>query len=52
MYCRVDWDTLLFFYGAMMIVGALNFLGYLDEMAHYLFTQINPTIANILIGLR
>ena len=47
----VDWDTLLFFYGAMMIVGALNFLGYLDEMAHYLFTQINPTIANILIGL-
>jgi len=47
----VDWDTLLFFYGAMMIVGALSFLGYLDAMAHYLFTQINPTIANILIGL-
>ena len=47
----VDWDTLLFFYGAMMIVGALNFLGYLDEMAHFLFTQINPTLANILIGL-
>lgn len=47
----VDWDTLLFFYGAMMIVGALSFLGYLDAMAHYLFTQISPTIANILIGL-
>lgn len=47
----VDWDTLLFFYGAMMIVGALSFLGYLDAMAHYLFTQINPTVANILIGL-
>jgi Na+/H+ antiporter NhaD/arsenite permease-like protein len=47
----VDWDTLLFFYGAMMIVGALSFLGYLDAMAHYLFTEINPTVANILIGL-
>jgi len=47
----VDWDTLLFFYGAMMIVGALSFLGYLDAMAHYLFTVISPTLANILIGL-
>ena len=47
----VDWDTLLFFYGAMMIVGALSFLGYLDAMAQYLFTQISPTVANILIGL-
>jgi len=47
----VDWDTLLFFYGAMMIVGALSYLGYLDAMAHYLFTQISPTIANVLIGL-
>jgi len=47
----VDWDTLLFFYGAMMIVGALNFLGYLDAMANYLFTEISPTVANIMIGL-
>jgi Na+/H+ antiporter NhaD/arsenite permease-like protein len=47
----VDWDTLLFFYGAMMIVGALSFLGYLDAMAHYLFIEISPTLANILIGL-
>lgn len=47
----VDWDTLLFFYGAMMIVGALSFLGYLDVMAEFLFGRIGPTIANILIGL-
>jgi Na+/H+ antiporter NhaD/arsenite permease-like protein len=47
----VDWDTLLFFYGAMMIVGALSFLGYLEAMAHYLFVEISPTVANILIGL-
>jgi len=47
----VDWDTLLFFYGAMMIVGALNFLGHLDAIAAYLFGQIDPAVANILIGL-
>jgi len=47
----VDWDTLMFFYGAMMIVGALTYLGYMDALAHYLFTEISPTVANILIGL-
>ena len=47
----VDWDTLLFFYGAMMTVGALDFLGYLNAMEHYFLTELNPTFANILIGL-
>jgi Na+/H+ antiporter NhaD/arsenite permease-like protein len=47
----VDWDTLLFFYGAMMMIGALGFVGYLDAIAHFLFGQISPTIANISIGL-
>ncbi|WP_221047399.1 sodium:proton antiporter NhaD [Methylogaea oryzae] len=48
---NLEWDTLLFFYGAMMIIGALGFVGYLDAIAHYLFGEINTTIANILIGL-
>jgi Na+/H+ antiporter NhaD/arsenite permease-like protein len=47
----VDWDTLLFFYGAMMIIGAMGFVGYLDAAAHYLFGEINVTLANIMIGL-
>ena len=47
----VDWDTLLFFYGAMMMIGALSFIGYLDVIAHFLFGQISPTLANISIGL-
>jgi len=47
----VDWDTLLFFYGAMMMIGALSFIGYLDVIAHFLFGQISPTLANITIGL-
>jgi len=47
----VDWDTLLFFYGAILIVGALDFIGYLGLLAHYLFIEINVTLANVLIGL-
>jgi Na+/H+ antiporter NhaD/arsenite permease-like protein len=48
---RVDWDTLLFFYGAMMIIGAMSFVGYLDAIAQFLFGQMSSTIANITIGL-
>lgn len=48
---NVEWDTLLFFYGAMMIIGALGFIGYLDAIAQFLFGQISPTLANIMIGL-
>ena len=47
----VEWDTLLFFYGAMMIIGAIGFIGYLDALAYYLFGETNVTIANIMIGL-
>ncbi|WP_374088912.1 sodium:proton antiporter NhaD [Methylomicrobium lacus] len=48
---NIEWDTLLFFYGAMMIIGALGFIGYLDAIAHFLYGQISPTMANIAIGL-
>jgi Na+/H+ antiporter NhaD/arsenite permease-like protein len=48
---NIEWDTLLFFYGAMMIIGALGFIGYLDAIAHFLYGQISPTMANISIGL-
>jgi Na+/H+ antiporter NhaD/arsenite permease-like protein len=47
----IDWDTLLFFYGAMMIIGAVGFVGYLDTIAHFLFAEMNVTVANIMIGL-
>ncbi len=47
----IDWDTLLFFYGAMMIIGAIGFVGYLDSIAHFLFREMNVTVANIMIGL-
>jgi Na+/H+ antiporter NhaD/arsenite permease-like protein len=34
-----------------MLIGAIGFVGYLDQIAQFLFGQISPTLANILIGL-
>ncbi|MDD5033811.1 MAG: sodium:proton antiporter NhaD [Methylococcaceae bacterium] len=48
---RLEWDTLLFFYGAMMGIGGLGYIGYLDEISQLLYGQHSPTTANILIGL-
>ncbi len=48
---RLEWDTLLFFYGAMMGIAGLGYIGYLDAISSVLFGQLSPTLANILIGL-
>jgi Na+/H+ antiporter NhaD/arsenite permease-like protein len=47
----VEWDTLLFFYGVMMCVGALGVMGYLAGVSHLLYGQLGATAANVLIGL-
>jgi len=48
---RLEWDTLLFFYGAMMGIGGLGFIGYLDAISQVVYGQFSPTLANIMIGL-
>lgn len=48
---RVEWDTLLFFYGVMMCVGALGVLGYLATMSDLLYGQWGATAANVIIGV-
>jgi NhaD family Na+/H+ antiporter len=48
---RVEWDTLLFFFGVIMCVGGLGFIGYLDQTSAYLYGQLGPTIANIMVGV-
>jgi Na+/H+ antiporter NhaD/arsenite permease-like protein len=48
---RVDWDTLLFFFGIIFCVGALGFVGYLDLLAHGLYDGIGSTAAHILLGV-
>ena len=48
---RVEWDTLLFFFGIIFAVGGLGVLGYLSLANGFLYGQFGPTEANIAIGL-
>lgn len=48
---RAEWDTLLFFYGVVMCVGGLGYMGYLELMSHTLYTQWDATSANIFLGI-
>jgi len=47
----LEWDTLLFFYGVMVSVGGLSFIGYLTLASDVLYVGMDPTIANILVGI-
>lgn len=47
---RVEWDTLMFFYGVVLCVGALGAFGYLAKMSVFFYNDIGPTWANILVG--
>jgi NhaD family Na+/H+ antiporter len=58
---RAEWDTLLFFYGVVLCVGGLGFIGYLAVVSEVMYTQwgttmgltqaMNATPANITVGL-
>jgi NhaD family Na+/H+ antiporter len=48
---RAEWDTLLFFFGVIMCVGALGFIGYLHLLSQYMYGELGPTTANVLVGL-
>lgn len=48
---NLEWDTLLFFYGVMVGVGGLSFIGYLAVASQHLYGSIDPTTANILVGI-
>ena len=48
---RVEWDTLMFFYGIMLCVGGLGALGYLAALSDFLYKDLGATTANILIGI-
>jgi len=47
---RVEWDTLLFFYGIMLCVAGLGAFGYLALGSDLLYGSLGPTTANILVG--
>jgi len=48
---RVEWDTLMFFYGVVLCVGGLGTLGYLDMTSHLMYTDMGAMTANILVGI-
>jgi Na+/H+ antiporter NhaD/arsenite permease-like protein len=48
---RVEWDTLLFFYGVILCVGGLNTIGYLGGLSRFLYGDLGPTWANVLVGI-
>lgn len=48
---KAEWDTLFFFYGVIMAVGGLGFLGYLSLTSSLIYTELGATYANILVGI-
>lgn len=48
---KSEWDTLLFFYGVVLCVGGLGFIGYLNLVSEVLYNQWDVTYANITVGL-
>lgn len=48
---NLEWDTLLFFYGVMVSVAGLSFIGYLTLASDMLYVGMDPSIANIIVGI-
>ena len=48
---KAEWDTLLFFYGVVLCVGGLGFLGYLNMASELMYNQWGATNANITVGV-
>ncbi len=48
---RAEWDTLLFFFGVILSVGGLGFIGYLSLVSEILYDGLGPTIANSIVGV-
>lgn len=48
---RSEWDTLLFFYGVVLCVGGLGFIGYLALVSEVLYIDMGPYFANITVGV-
>lgn len=58
---RAEWDTLLFFYGVVLCVGGLGFIGYLSLASELMYTEwgsllglsqeMSATPANVVVGI-
>jgi NhaD family Na+/H+ antiporter len=48
---QAEWDTLLFFYGVVLCVGGLGFIGYLELVSAFAYGDIGPGFANFMVGI-
>ena len=48
---RAEWDTLLFFYGVVLCVGGLGFIGYLAMTSEIMYAEWGATYANVFVGI-
>ena len=48
---RVEWDTMLFFFGIIFAVSGLGELGYLGMASQYFYSEGSATAANFMIGI-
>jgi len=49
---KAEWDTLLFFYGVVVCVGGLGFIGYLTMVSHMMYADpAFITWANVIVGI-
>ncbi len=48
---KSEWDTLFFFYGIIMAVGGIGFMGYLSLTSEFMYGELGATTANILVGI-
>lgn len=48
---RAEWDTLFFFYGVILCVGGLGFMGYLATASHVMYEGWGATPANVMVGI-
>lgn len=46
----IEYDTLLFFFGVLAAVGALQYIGYLRKIGDTLYGNMAPTMANTILG--
>jgi len=47
----VEFDTLLFFFGVLSAVGALQYIGYLALVSESMYGNLGPTYSNIIVGI-
>ena len=48
---NAEWDTLLFFFGVIVSVGGLGFMGYLALASEAMYVQLGATYSNVLVGI-